>query len=105
MVFTPEPHAIAPHHIQLAFIVDQCGNAEGGQRAGGQRVVGVHRSAVLIVAVFRDGRIKAWPEHPEVDCTCVESNTIGHWPMTSTFTVLYIYIQRFRDYSEIETDT
>lgn len=57
------------HHVQLAVVRREGGHAVGGQSAGSQGVVGVHGRAVLVVALGRDGRVEAGPEHPQVDGT------------------------------------
>lgn len=54
------------YHVQLAVVSREGGHGVGGQGAGGQGVVGVHGGAVLIIAVSRDGRVEAGPEHPQV---------------------------------------
>lgn len=69
---------VCPHHVQFAIVGGEGWKAVGGHGAGGQGVVGVHSRTMLVIPVGCDGRVEAWPEHPQVDGPWEE--TQAGWP-------------------------
>ena len=55
-------------HVELALVVDDGGDGEGDDHAGGQGQVGIDDRPVLVIPRGK-GAVEARPVHPQENCT------------------------------------